>query len=113
MSDSRHILLGVTGSIAAYKAPELVRELQRRDHTVSVMMTRAATDYVGPLTFQALTGRPVAHGGFEGIAPGNFPHIDLAREAALILFGGAAAVVLAVAAFIASHPPRARDNGEK
>lgn len=95
MNDRPHVLLGVSGSIAAYKAAELVRRLQDHDCTVSVMMTRAATDYVGPLTFQALTGRPVAHGRFEGAPSGNFPHIDLAREADIILIAPCTANVMA------------------
>ena len=96
MPAKRHVLLGVSGSIAAYKAVELVRQLQQRDYTVSVIMTQAATDYVGPLTFQALTGRAVAHGRFEGVgASGDFPHIDLAREADIILVAPCTANVMA------------------
>lgn len=88
------ILLGVSGSIAAYKAVDLVRRLQRRGAAVSVVMTRTATDYVGPLTFEALTGRPVACGGFRR-ARGRFPHLDLAGEADLILVAPCTANLLA------------------
>ncbi|HQD83829.1 MAG TPA: flavoprotein, partial [Quisquiliibacterium sp.] len=56
---NRHILLGVTGGVAAFKACELARELQRRGATVQVAMTEAATRFIAPVTFQALTGRPV------------------------------------------------------
>ena len=58
-------------------------------------MTQAATAYVGPLTFQALTGRPVATGGFDDRAPGDFPHIGLAREADLILIAPCTANLMA------------------
>lgn len=96
MSGKRHVLLGVSGSIAAYKAVELVRRLQASDYSVSVIMTEAATDYVGPLTFQALTGRAVARGRFEGAAAsGDFPHINLAREADIILIAPCTANVMA------------------
>jgi hypothetical protein len=57
--NGRHILLGVTGGVAAFKACELARELQRRGATVQVVMTEAATRFIGTATFQALTGRPV------------------------------------------------------
>src|SRR6201992_1452207 len=53
------VVVGVCGSIAAYKAPELVRQLQQCGADVSVTMTRAATRFVSPLTFAALTGRTV------------------------------------------------------
>ena len=57
--EGRHILLGVTGGVAAFKAAELARELQRRGATVQVAMTEAGTRFVTAATFQALTGRPV------------------------------------------------------
>src|ERR1700742_37590 len=53
------VMIGVCGSIAAYKAPELVRQLQQRGVDVSVTMTKSATRFVSPLTFAALTGRTV------------------------------------------------------
>ena len=56
---SPHVLLGVTGGIAAYKAPELARRLVERGCEVQVVMTRAAREFVGPLTFQAVSGRRV------------------------------------------------------
>ena len=58
LTDKR-IVLGVTGGIAAYKAAELVRRLREQGAEVRVVMTRAAGDFVGPLTFQALSGHPV------------------------------------------------------
>ncbi|HEX9883755.1 MAG TPA: flavoprotein, partial [Desulfobaccales bacterium] len=56
----KHILLGVSGGIAAYKAAELARRLISAGARVKVMMTRSAQEFVGPLTFQALTGEKVA-----------------------------------------------------
>ena len=54
-----HVLLGVSGGIAAYKAAQLVRDLQRAGASVQVVMTAAATHFVSPTTFQGLTGKPV------------------------------------------------------
>ena len=59
------VILGVGGGIAAYKAAELVRALQQRDHEVQVVMTRAAQEFIQPLTFAALTGRKVITGLFS------------------------------------------------
>ncbi len=56
----KHILLGVTGGIAAYKACELLRLLVKAGADVEVMMTKAAAQFVGPLTFETLSGKPVA-----------------------------------------------------
>ena len=56
---NKRILLGVTGSIAAYKAAELVRRLREVGAEVRVVMTRGATEFVTPMTFQALSGHPV------------------------------------------------------
>jgi phosphopantothenoylcysteine decarboxylase/phosphopantothenate--cysteine ligase len=95
MSVKRHIVLGVTGSIAAYKAAELVRRLMEQDCLVSVMMTQSATKYVGPLTFQALSGQPVNHGRFEELSEGAFPHIDLGQQADLMLIAPCTANVIA------------------
>lgn len=95
----RHILLGVTGGIAAYKTCELVRRLQDQGATVQVVMTQAATHFVTPTTFQALSGRPVYTSAWEspeGSGPGNaMPHIDLTREADLIVVAPASADFIA------------------
>jgi len=95
MSRTPHIGLGVTGSIAAYKAVELVRLMTGRNWKISVMMTEAATRYVGPLTFQALTGQPVAVGSFGGRADKEFPHIDLGQEADVLLIAPCTANTMA------------------
>src|SRR5437667_1541493 len=73
------VALGVSGGIAAYKAAELVRMLQDRGLEVQVVMTRAACEFVTPLTFAALSGRKVITEMFEGAA-GAAPNVDSAIE---------------------------------
>ncbi len=85
MNPRPRITLGVTGSIAAYKAAELARLMIRRDWDVWVMMTEAATHYVGPLTFQALTGHPVATGRAEASPVATFQHLDLAGAEVVVI----------------------------
>ncbi len=89
--DKRHIVLGVTGGIAAYKAAELVRELQRAGATVQVVMTRAATHFVTPVTFQALSSRPVFVDQWDERVANNMAHIELSRAADAILIAPASA----------------------
>jgi len=91
----RHLLLGVTGGVAAFKACELARELQRRGATVQVVMTEAATRFIGTATFQALTGRPVFTDAWDGRVDNGMPHIDLSRAASAILVAPATADFLA------------------
>ena len=79
------IVLGVTGSIAAYKAAELVRLMTGRGWDVWVMMTEAATHYVGALTFHALTRHPVPAGRCEAIPSEAFQHLDLASADAVVI----------------------------
>lgn len=94
--DGRRILLGVTGGIACYKSGWLARLLAGAGAEVDVVMTRAATAFVGPITFEALTGRPV-HSAL--IAPGHaLDHIHLARAAQAIVVAPATADFLARAA---------------
>jgi phosphopantothenoylcysteine decarboxylase/phosphopantothenate--cysteine ligase len=96
MSKQPHIVLGVTGSIAAYKAAELVRLMTgEAGWSVSVMMTASATKYVGALTFEALSGNPVAVGRFESMTGDSFQHIHLAREADVVLLAPCTANVMA------------------
>ena len=76
-----NIVLGVTGSIAAYKAAELVRLMVRRGWSVSVVMTEAATKFVTPLTFQTLSRNKVVTDMFEPVADWKPEHIDLATWA--------------------------------
>lgn len=91
----RHILLGVSGGIAAYKAAELARLLVAAGAEVQVVMTAAATRFVGPLTFQALTGRAVRCELFDPAHEAAMGHIELARWADLVLIAPASANTLA------------------
>lgn len=88
-----HILVGVTGCIAAYKACEVVRELQRAGHEVSVVMTAAAQKFVGLATFRALTQGRVKVSLFDDADP--IPHIALAEEADAFVIAPATANVCA------------------
>lgn len=90
------LLLGVTGSIAAYKAVSLLRALVREGATVDVAMTRAATKFVTPLTFEVLSGRPVVTGLFE--AHQEMKHLSLPEQADAIVVAPATANFLAKAA---------------
>ena len=89
------VVLGVTGSIAAYKAAELVRLMVRRGWSVSVVMTEAATKFVTPLTFQTLSRRPVAVGMFDEIAGWEPNHISLAKRAEALCIAPCTANVIA------------------
>lgn len=93
--NSKTILLGVTGGIGAYKSCELVRTLQKRGFHVKVVMTDAATRFVGPLTFRTLTGEPVAVSLWQD-APGDpVHHVSLAQEASVLAIAPCTANVLA------------------
>lgn len=89
----RRILVGVTGGVAAYKSVELVRLLVKAGADVQVVMTTAATQFVGPATFAAVSHRPVATDLFEDTE--RVPHVRLAREADLIIVAPATAHTLA------------------
>ncbi|AGC46172.1 phosphopantothenoylcysteine decarboxylase/phosphopantothenate--cysteine ligase [Myxococcus stipitatus DSM 14675] len=91
----RRIVVGVGGGIAAYKACELVRELQRAGAEVRVAMTEGARQFVTPLTFQALSGHPVLTDYFDPSQEGNFGHLDLARWAHAFVIAPATADLLA------------------
>lgn len=91
----RRILLGVTGGIAAYKAADLTRRLREAGADVQVVMTAHATEFVAPLTFQALSGREVRGALFDTAHEAAMGHIELARWADLILIAPATANVLA------------------
>jgi phosphopantothenoylcysteine decarboxylase/phosphopantothenate--cysteine ligase len=90
----RELIIGVSGGIAAYKTAALVSSLVQDGHGVSVVMTRAARKFIGPATFRALTGRPVAIDSFDR----HFPlgaHIELAERAELMCIAPASAGILA------------------
>ena len=91
----KRIVLGVTGGIAAYKAAELVRLLIKQGATVQVAMTEAATHFVTPVTFQALSGNPVFVDQWDARKANNMAHIDLTRDADALLIAPASADFLA------------------
>lgn len=91
----QRILLGVTGGIAAYKAADLARRLQDAGAQVQVVMTDAATQFVTPMTFQALTGRPVRSSLWDAAAEAAMGHIELARWADRIVIAPASADLIA------------------
>ena len=89
------VALGVTGGIGAYKAVEVARLLQRRGHHVQAVMTRAATRFVQPLTFEAITSRPVLTSQFTPGLNAGIEHIALASSIDLLLVAPATANTLA------------------
>jgi phosphopantothenoylcysteine decarboxylase/phosphopantothenate--cysteine ligase len=89
------VVLGVTGSISAYKAAELVRLMMKRGWGVSVVMTDAATKFVTPLTFQTLSRRQVAIDSFSSLGEWEPNHIALAKRADALVIAPCTANVLA------------------
>jgi phosphopantothenoylcysteine decarboxylase/phosphopantothenate--cysteine ligase len=81
----KHLVLGLTGGIAAYKTAELSRRLQDHGATIQVVMTEGATHFITAVTMQALTGRPVFTDQWDPRQPNNMAHIDLSREADAIV----------------------------
>lgn len=92
---NKHILLGVSGGIAAYKSAELVRLLRKQGATVRVVMTRSAMQFVSPLTFQALSGHPVHSELLDADEENAMGHISLARWADVLVIAPATANTLA------------------
>jgi phosphopantothenoylcysteine decarboxylase/phosphopantothenate--cysteine ligase len=88
------VVLGVTGCIGAYKACEVLRELQRRGVDVHVVMTAAATRFVSPMTFEALSRHAVFHDQWALGVSGEIRHISLADDAELLLVAPATANIL-------------------
>ncbi|TYP60001.1 bifunctional phosphopantothenoylcysteine decarboxylase/phosphopantothenate--cysteine ligase CoaBC [Thermosediminibacter litoriperuensis] len=95
MLKDKFIALGVTGSIAAYKAVELVRLLKKRGAQVQVVMTRSAREFVTPLTFQVVSGNPVITDMFEKPVHWEVEHVSLADRADLFVVAPATANVIA------------------
>ncbi len=91
----KSILLGVSGSIAAYKAADLTSRLVKSGHDVFVVMTRHATEFVAPLTFQTLSRHPVTTGIFDEKESWHPEHIALADRADLFVVAPATANVIA------------------
>ena len=92
--EGKTILLGITGGIAAYKSCNIVRLLQKRGARVKVVMSEHATEFVGPLTFRALTNEPVAVGLFDDPSD-PIHHISLAQEPDLVVVAPATANIIA------------------
>src|SRR3974377_949749 len=88
------IALGVSGGVGAYKAVEVARGLQKRGHAVTAIMAAAATRFVGPLTFEAITRRRVITDQFEPGANADIEHIALASTIDLLLVAPATANIL-------------------
>jgi phosphopantothenoylcysteine decarboxylase/phosphopantothenate--cysteine ligase len=94
----RELILAVTGSIAAYKAAYLLRELRRAEAAVTVVMTAHAREFVAPLTFRTLSGRSVLTDLFDPQEPAAVEHVALAERADLLVVAPATAHALARAA---------------
>jgi phosphopantothenoylcysteine decarboxylase/phosphopantothenate--cysteine ligase len=92
---AKRILLGVTGGVAAYKAAELTRLLVKAGADVRVVMTEAATQFVTPLTFQALSGKPVLTNLWASDADNGMAHIDYSRDVDALLIAPASADFIA------------------
>jgi phosphopantothenoylcysteine decarboxylase len=90
-----NIVLGITGSIAAYKAADLASQLTKQGHAVTAVMTADAQQFITPLTLQTLTKRPVVAGLYDEKESWRPGHIQLADEADLILIAPATANTLA------------------
>ena len=92
---NKKILLGISGGIAAYKAPELARLLIQEGASVQVVMTEAATQFVTPVTMQALSGNPVYTSQWDSTVANNMAHIELSRQADAIVIAPASADLMA------------------
>lgn len=90
----KHVLLGVTGSIAAYKAADLANQLTKYGCEVDVIMTESAMKFITPLTFQSLTKRKVYTDMFEEIVPSEIKHISLAKRADVCIIAPATANII-------------------
>jgi len=95
----KNIVLGVTGGIAAYKSADLASRLVKAGAVVDVVMTAAATEFVRPLTFQALTHRPVALDMFSLLQETEIGHVSLGQRAALMIIAPATANTIAKLAY--------------
>jgi len=97
--NNKHIVVGITGGIAAYKTADLTRKLKQAGADVRIVMTQAATEFVTPLTFQALSGHPVQFDHTDNAASKNtsdgMQHIELARWADAIIIAPASANTIA------------------
>lgn len=90
-----NILLGITGGIAAYKAAELTSQLVKLGHEVEIIMTKNATEFIQPLTFESLTKKRVYLDTFERFENGEVMHIELAKKADIVVIAPATANIIA------------------
>src|SRR4030043_514397 len=95
MLQDKTVLLGVTGSIAAYKAAELASKLTQDGAKVDVVMTKAATEFITPLTFRSITHRWVASDMFEDAPEFDIEHISLAERANVVIIAPVTANIIA------------------
>ncbi len=95
LKQNKHLVLGITGGIAAYKAAELVRLLVKAGIDVQVVMTTAACQFITPITMQALSGKPVFIDMWDNSISNGMPHIELSRMADAILVAPASADFIA------------------
>lgn len=95
MQKNKSIVLGITGGIAAYKTAELVRLLVKTNIDVQVVMTKAACEFITPVTMQALSGKPVFTDMWDASIPNGMPHIELSRAADAIVIAPASADFMA------------------
>jgi phosphopantothenoylcysteine decarboxylase / phosphopantothenate---cysteine ligase len=91
----KHVVLGLSGGIACYKSAELCRLLVKEGATVQVVMTESATQFITPVTLQALSNRPVVVSQWDPREPNHMPHINLGREADALLIAPASANLMA------------------
>ena len=92
---NKKIVLGISGGIAAYKTPELARLLMQEGASVQVVMTKAAHQFVTPVTMQAVTGNPVFTSQWDNSIANNMAHIELSRSADVILIAPTSADLMA------------------
>jgi len=95
VDNEQRIILGVTGSIAAYKSADIARNFKEKGCRVSVVMTKEAENFITPLTLSSLTGEQVYSDMFaKSIVDGSMPHIELAKEASALLIAPATANII-------------------
>ena len=91
---SKNVVLGVTGGIACYKACQLVSSLKKKGYSVDVIMTKNACEFVSPLTYETLSGRPVVVSTFDRNHPWEVEHISLAKKADIFVIAPATANII-------------------
>jgi phosphopantothenoylcysteine decarboxylase/phosphopantothenate--cysteine ligase len=95
MLSKKTIILGITGSIAAYKAAEIASQLTQAGAKVNVIMTKEAIEFISPFTFWAITGRPVVTKMFDLASESSIEHISLAKAADIVVIAPATANIIA------------------